>query len=231
MDRTHRILDALTTPAKQRVLSATLLQPHRAWYLHELSKHLGIAPSTVQHELRLFTSAGLLTRREHGNRVYYQADRNSPVLRPLAEILMKTAGLVDVVQRALQPILSQVDLAFIYGSVASGEELSTSDIDLMIVGAVPLSRIAPLLTAPEEELGRSINPTVYTSQEFLKRVKEKNHFLTSVLKKELLFIHGTADDLAKLGHRSGGKAAQNQPKRAGGAVRRGRARPGRRKNS
>ena len=90
--------------------------------MHELAKHLHIAPSSVQHELRLFASAGLLTRREHGNRVYYQADTNSPVFRALAGLLLRTAGLAEVLKTALKPLVSKLDLAFIYGSVASGEE-------------------------------------------------------------------------------------------------------------
>ena len=202
MDRTSPILDALTTRIKQRLLSATLLQPERSWYMHELAKHLHIAPSSVQHELRLFASAGLLTRREHGNRVYYQADTNSPVFRALAGLLLRTSGLAQVLKTALRPLASKLDVAFIYGSVASGEEGPSSDVDLMIVCHAPLSEIAAALRAAEDEIGRSINPTVYTSQEFLKKVREGQHFLTSVLETELIFIHGTAADLDRLTGRS-----------------------------
>jgi len=223
MDRTSPLLTALTTPLKQRVLSATLLQPERSWYLHELARHLGLAPSSVQHELRLFASVGLLSRRENGNRVYYQAEQGSPIFKALSEVLLKTTGLVDVVKNAIKPLAPRLDLAFIYGSVAAGEERAASDVDLMIIGHAPLSEIAPLLGGAEDEIGRSINPTVYTRQEFLNKVKEGHHFLTSVLEKELLFVYGTADDLAKLTGRSRGEAAQNKPRRAAHSPRRRRA--------
>jgi len=231
MDRTSPILDALTTRIKQRLLSATLLQPERSWYLHELAKHLHIAPSSVQHELRLFASAGLLTRRKHGNRVYYQADTNSPVFRALSELLLKTAGLVEVLKTALEPLAPKLDLAFVYGSVAAGEERPSSDVDLMLIGRTPLSEVAAALRAAESEIGRSINPTVYTSQEFLRKVKEGQHFLTSVLETELVFIQGTAADLEKLTRRSPGKTAQDKPRRAARPQRRRRAGPKRRKSS
>lgn len=210
MDRMAPLLNVLMTPLKQRVLSAALLQPERSWYLQELAKHLGVSPSSVQHELRLFAAAGLLTRTQHGNRVYYQADRTCPIFAPLSEILTKTSGLLDVVRAALKPAAGQIDLAFVYGSVAAGEERSASDIDLMIVGAVSLSDIVPLIKHAEDELGREINPSVYTSHEFQKKVKGGHHFLTSVLQKELLFVHGTADDLAKLTRRTTREAAQNE---------------------
>lgn len=222
MDRTTSTLDALTTRVKQRVLSATLLHPERSWYLHELARHLRIPASSVQHELRLFASAGILTRKVDGNRVYYQADRGSPIFRALSEVLRKTSGLADVVRDALKPLGGKLDVAFIYGSVAAGEEKASSDVDLMIIGRAPLSEMAGLLRGAEDEAGRSINPTVYTTQEFLKKTKGGHHFLTSVLEKELLFVYGTADDLVKLTGRSDGKAAQDEPVRVARSSRRSR---------
>jgi predicted nucleotidyltransferase len=223
MDRTTSVLDALTTRVKQRVLSATLLHPERSWYLHELARHLSIPASSVQHVLRIFASAGVLTRRVDGNRVYYQADQRSPIFRALSEVLRKTSGLADVVRDALKPLAVKLDVAFIYGSVAAGEERASSDVDLMIIGRAPLSEIAGVLRGAEDEVGRNINPTVYTTQEFLKKTKTGHHFLTSVLEKELLFVYGTADNLAKLAGRSDGEAAQNEPIRAARSSRRRRA--------
>ena len=165
MDRTSPVLDALTTRVKQRVLAATLLRPERSWYLHELARELGMPASSVQHELRLFAGAGLLTRRRDGNRVYYQADRNSPVFRPLAKVWLRTAGLADVVRNALQPLAARLEVAFLHGSVARGAEAASSDVDLMLVGRAALSEVAGAVQAAEKEIGRSINLTVYTSEE------------------------------------------------------------------
>jgi predicted nucleotidyltransferase len=231
MDRTIPALDALTTRVKQRVLSATLLHPERSWYLHELAKHLEISPSTLQHELRLFARVGLLKRTEHGNRVYYQADQSSPVFRPLSEVLLRTAGLVDVVREALKPLARDLDVAFIYGSIAAGEERASSDVDLMVVGRAPLSEISKVLPEIEKEIGREINPTVYTTKEFLQNVREGHHFLTSVLETQLIFVHGTANDLAKLTGRSIGEASQNKREGTPRSLRRRRAGFKRRKNS
>jgi predicted nucleotidyltransferase len=231
MDRTTSLLDALTTCGKQRVLSATLLHPERSWYLHELAKHLRIPVSSVQHELRLFASVGILTRKVDGNRVYYQADQRSPVFRALAEVLLKTSGLADVVRDALKPLAAKLEVAFIYGSVVAGEERASSDVDLMIIGRAPLSEIAGILRGAEDEVGRNINPTVHTTQEFLKKTKAGQHFLTSVLEKELLFVYGTAHDLAKLTGRPDGEAAQNEPIRVARSPRSRRAGSAGRKDS
>ena len=198
MKRTSHILDALLPKTKQRLLSAILLRPERSWYLSELARGLHVPPSSLQRDLEQFSEAGIVTRRLDGNRVYFQGDRTCPIFQDLSRMLEKTAGLADVVRSALAPLRSRIEIAAIYGSIASGEERSSSDVDLMVIGRATLADLALVLRPLEEELGRSVNVSVYTSQEFRKRLKNKNHFLNSVLGTEMLFVFGEADDLARL---------------------------------
>jgi predicted nucleotidyltransferase len=122
-------------------------------------------------------------------------------------MLTKTAGLADVVRSALTPLQSNIDVALIYGSIASSKERSSSDVDLMVIGRLNLAELSVVLRPLEEQLGRMVNVSVYTTHEFLKKLRQKNHFLSSVLKTELLFIFGTADDLARLVKRAAGKGS------------------------
>jgi predicted nucleotidyltransferase len=117
-------------------------------------------------------------------------------------MLRKTAGLADVVRSALMPVRSSIDIAVIYGSITSGKERSESDVDVMIVGEVNLADLSIVLRPLEDQLGRSVNVSVYTTHEFLKKLSQRNHFIGSVLKTELLFIFGTANDLARLVERA-----------------------------
>lgn len=198
MLRTSPLLGVLVSKTKQQILAATLLQPERAWYLVEMARHLRLRPLSLQRELRQMTEAGILLRRQNGNRVYFQADKSCPIFSELAQILFKTVGVVEVVRKTLEPLDNQIDVALVYGSVADSAEHSGSDIDLMIIGTLPLSRLDPVLRDLERQVGRPVNPTVYTRDEFMKRVQGENHFLKSVLRSEPLFIKGGADDLAKL---------------------------------
>ena len=84
---------------RQGVLAATLLDPERSWYLSDLARHLDVRPSTLQRKLAGLTGAGVLSRREEGNRTYYRADTTCPVFAELRGLLLKTAGLHDVVRR------------------------------------------------------------------------------------------------------------------------------------
>ena len=97
-DMRRGLLDSLTTRTKQRLLTATVLHPEREWYLHELARHLGVAPSSIQRDLAGFVQAGILKRRIHGNRAYFRADVDCPVFPEFRSVLLKTVGLVDVLR-------------------------------------------------------------------------------------------------------------------------------------
>jgi predicted nucleotidyltransferase len=211
MLRTSGLMDALLSRTKQQVLSVTLLQPERRWYLLELARHLGVRPSSLQRELKLLAAAGILKRDQNGNRVYFQADAACPIFAELAQILAKTVGIVDILREILEPLRDRITVAFVYGSVAVSSERSTSDIDLMAIGNILLSGIAPTLRTAEQKLGRAVNPTVYSPDEFKRRISRENHFLTSVLRGEPLFVIGDQNDLAKLTAGATDKTSSDQP--------------------
>ena len=110
-------------------------------------------------------------------------------------------GLFEVLQDALAPFQSRIVVAFVHGSVASGHQRPASDVDLIVIGTLGLSKLAPVLDAIEERLGRAVNASTYTVEEFGKKLAAKNHFLRAVLDKEKLFIVGTADDLERIARR------------------------------
>jgi predicted nucleotidyltransferase len=191
-------LDSLLSKTTQGLLAATLLQPERSWYLSDLAKHLGRRPSSLQAPLACLATAGILRRHKDGNRVYYQANPECPFFPELQGLLAKTVGLVDVLRETLAPLEKQIAVAFVHGSIASFRERASSDVDLIVIGSVGLSKLSPALESAEERLGRPVNATVYTSTEFAKKLGDKNHFLRAVLDKEKLFIVGNKDDLARV---------------------------------
>ena len=191
-------IDAIISKTVQGLLAVTVLQPERWWYLSDLAKHLGRRPSSLQAPLASLVTAGILRRRKEGNRVYFQADPECPFLRELQGIIAKTVGLVDVLREALTSLETQITVAFVHGSVASSRERASSDIDLIVVGSLGLSRLSPALELAEERLGRPVNAGVYTPEEFAKKLAGKNHFLRTVLDKEKLFVIGNMDDLERI---------------------------------
>jgi DNA-binding transcriptional ArsR family regulator len=195
--RNIRALDALLPKTRQGILAAILVRPEKAWYVSELARRMGVPSSSLQRELQQLSEAGILKVQRQGRMAYYRANTGSPLFPELRGLLLKTAGLVDVLADALKPLAAKLRIVFVYGSIASGKEQSDSDIDLMVVGTVPPAELAVPLRRARESLGREINSTVYSPAEFAKKRATKDHFLTRVLDKPKLFVLGTRDELGE----------------------------------
>jgi len=130
--------------------------------------------------------------------VHFQADPNSPIFPELKNLVAKTSGVGDALRSALSPLERDIKVAFIYGSIARGEQKQRSDVDLLIVGSVPFSEVAANLEHGQKVIGREVNPTVYSTAEFRARMRETNHFLTSVLNGPKIFLLGDEDALGRL---------------------------------
>jgi DNA-binding transcriptional ArsR family regulator len=160
----------------------------------ELERRSGLSESAVRHELIRLTRLGLVVRREDGNRVYYRADKRHPLFPEIHNLVLKTTGLVEVLRTALEK--EAIDVAFVFGSVARGGQVATSDVDLMVIGEIGLRRLSGLLHACEERIGREVNPHILTRTELARRLADGDHFLTSVMKDAKLFVIGDEDGLA-----------------------------------
>jgi predicted nucleotidyltransferase len=130
--------------------------------------------------------------------VYFQVDPNCPFLLELQGLIEKTVGLVDVLRKVLAKLKKRIAVAFIHGSVARSAEKSSSDVDLIIIGDLGLADVTPVLEKAEARVDRSVNASVYTPAEFSKKLAAKNHFLTSILEKEKIFILGGCHNLEKI---------------------------------
>jgi len=117
----------------------------------------------------------------------------SPIFDELRSIFLKTSGLADPIRDALKPLASKIELAFIYGSVARNEAHAGSDVDLMVVACdVTLEKLFARLAPAEGLLARRINPTLYTPEEFRKRVRT-NPFVQKVISGPTISLIGTID--------------------------------------
>jgi predicted nucleotidyltransferase len=202
-------LRALFPTARGEVLAATLTQPEKWWYLSELAQFIGTIPSSLQRELKALVDGGILERRREGTRIYFKADTRSPLFHELRGILEKTAGLLPTLRQALKPFAGRIDCAFVYGSVARGREHARSDVDLLVVGAVGLAELAPALRKVEARLGRDVNVTSYSAQEFGKKLTAKDHFLTEIVRGPKEFLKGTERDLDEVTGKPRRSAASN----------------------
>jgi predicted nucleotidyltransferase len=185
------LADALFAKVQQRVLGVLFGNPRRSFYANELIALARSGTGAVQRELRRLEASGLVTVTRVGNQKHYQANPRSPVFEELRALVLKTVGLADVLRFALAPVSKDIRAAFVYGSVAKGQDTAASDVDLMVVSD-RLSH-ADLFVALEQataQLGRKVAPTIYSSKELAKRVKQENAFVTRVLAQPKLWLIG-----------------------------------------
>jgi predicted nucleotidyltransferase len=135
--------------------------------------------------------------RWQGNQKHYQANSFSPVYSELRGLVLKTFGLGDVVRAALAPLTPQIRAAFIFGSIAKVQDTADSDIDLFVVSdSLTYADIFSALEQASHDLGRPVNPTVYSLREFTRRVKEGKAFVARVMNQPKVWLIGDEHGLA-----------------------------------
>jgi predicted nucleotidyltransferase len=184
---------------RRRLLGWLFTHPDQPFYVRELVRFTGVAQGAISGDLEKLAAAGILRRDTRGNQVFYQADAKSPIFGGLKSIFGKTAGLADELRRALEPLGSQIRVALLHGSAATGALRASSDLDLVVIGASSLEDVASALAPAQARLGREINPIVYTVGEFRSKKRSQHHFVTTVLREPHLLIVGDPGELEQLG--------------------------------
>ncbi|OGA95816.1 MAG: DNA polymerase subunit beta [Burkholderiales bacterium RIFCSPHIGHO2_12_FULL_61_11] len=190
------LTDILFGTYRKKVLSLLLLHPDTDYHVRELARQTHTAAGTLHKELARLASAGLLLRKQQGNQVRYQANQQCPVFPELAGLLRKTTGAAEILTTALTPL--QPPLALIFGSVASGTETASSDVDVLVIADLGFADVVRATHPAQAELGREINPVVYSAQEFKRRVQMQDAFVQDLLTKPKIFLIGTEHDLSQL---------------------------------
>ncbi len=193
--RQHEPLsDALFTETQQRVLGLLYGQPDRSFYIKEILRLTGMGVATIKRELDRMLVAGILHMTRIGNQHHYQANPQCPIYGELIGIVKKTFGVTEVIRQALEPLVEKIDWAFVFGSVASGKETATSDIDLLIIGDAGFAEVVSVLYSVQETLGREVNPKIYLKDEWTRMKTAKDAFVTEVLEKTRMDVIGGGDE-------------------------------------
>ena len=182
----------------------------QSFYVRQLVRAIGAGHGALQRELKYLTEMGLVLRRNQGNQVLYQANSQSPIFSEIKGLITKTVGIHDVIRSALASLGPEIQIVFVYGSVARQKERANSDVDLMVLGDASFSEVVSALGPAQRALGREINPTVFPASEFRSKLAAGNHFLRSVMKEKRLFVLGTENELTKLASKQLAGSAHNK---------------------
>jgi predicted nucleotidyltransferase len=188
-------LDALFPSTRGALLTILFRNPDRRFYLREIMRAVGKGGGSVRRELDNLVEAGIVSEETETARTYFKANKACPVFKELRGIVMKTAGLADILTVALKPIRKRIRVAFIFGSTSRQSDRPDSDVDLAIIGDASLRAVVHVLGPQQAAMGREVNPIIFSEKEFRRRVKTGEHFARELLEGEQWFVVGDQDDL------------------------------------
>jgi predicted nucleotidyltransferase len=196
---TNLILEQLLgSRLRARTLSWLLSHPGERFFVRQLATALGEDSTNLSRELTRLEGLGIVTGVREGHQKYFQADPESPLYPELRGLVAKTSGVGDLLRGALQPLSSQIQVAFVFGSVAAGRETAASDVDVLVIGSVSLKDLVEAFAPVQDRLGREVNPSIYPAQEFREKITRGHHFLTGVLQEPKIFLIGSSRELERL---------------------------------
>lgn len=191
-------IEFMFSPYRRQVLAVLLLRPDERFHVRELERITGVSAGSLHRELKAMAESGLLLRERIGNQVFYRANTDCSIYDELATIFRKTMGLTSLLQEALSGLGGEVQVAFVFGSMASGRQTAGSDLDVCVLGDASLLDVVKALSPVQETLRREVNPVVMTPKKFSDLYRKKDRFVSRVLSEPVLFIKANRDELEKL---------------------------------
>jgi len=189
----HILKRLFSSRLRVSVLSHFFMNPGESFHIRSLAKLVGESAGNLARELNNLEEVGLLQSKAIGNQKHFSLREDSPIHEDLRNLFLKTVGVGGELRDLLSP-LDGIELAFIFGSFASGEAHGSSDIDVMIIGDIGDRDLAPLMAELEARLHREVNYIVYSRREVEKRVNQDGDFMHEVFKGHRIILIGRSDD-------------------------------------
>lgn len=173
----------------QARLLAVLLLGDDELSVTDLANRAGLAYPTAHREVARLLEAGILVERSAGRTRLIRANPDSPLARPLREILTISAGPAALLAEEFGRIPG-VESAFLYGSFAARlqgvEGAAPNDIDVMVIGTPDVNEVYDACTRVEAAVHRPVNPTILTATE----LAEQSGFFNSVRSGPVVMVVG-----------------------------------------
>ncbi|MCG8369664.1 MAG: nucleotidyltransferase domain-containing protein, partial [Proteobacteria bacterium] len=122
-------IEFMFSPYRRQLLAVLFLRPDEQFHVRELERMTGVSAGSLHRELRAMAESGLLLREKIGNQVFYRVNTECSIYEELAAIFRKTIGLTSLLQDALSDLGDKIEVAFVFGSMASGRQTAGSDLD------------------------------------------------------------------------------------------------------
>lgn len=176
------------------VLLFFILHPQEVTYVMRIVRATGKTLIQVQRALMRLEESGLIKKILRGHKAYYQSNSSHSVFQDLKKVILRTIIFSDKIENEFSSIKHKITYGFIFGSTARNQDLAESDLDIFLIGKLTYEE-AGLLSYPLSlELGREVNSVIYATNEFKKKVKEQDVFVTEVIQNPKIWLFGNEQE-------------------------------------
>jgi predicted nucleotidyltransferase len=190
--------DRLFGKTRAAVLREVFLNPDKRISFNELVRRVKSGDGAVSRELKNLLTAGLVDEEREGNLRFLRAAKQSPVFAELKSFVTKASGAPRIIRDALKGLEPDIDVAFVFGSMARGRERPDSDLDLFVVGKAGYSVVSDRLRPIEKRLGRPVQTLYFASNSQVDRASLRKPAMQSLLEGPKRYVIGGDDDLRRI---------------------------------
>ena len=189
--------DIIISRVRVKILTLFLSHPGSIFHVRDIVRRVGEEINAVRRELAHMEKAGMVSKEQRANRLFYMFRKEYPLYFEFMELIGKTSGLGwDLLKQRAR--LGKVKFAMISGRYLRGlPKRTNNDIDILIVGNIVLPELAQLVKNEEVRREREINYTVMTEEEFAFRKRRRDPFVLSVLEGSRVMVIGDEEELAR----------------------------------
>jgi predicted nucleotidyltransferase len=186
-----------TSKARVKILEAFLLNKGKEFHIRDLARRVSISAPYAMKELHNLRSIGIVRERRTGNMVLYSLNPSSSIAEDLKKIFLKTETLGKALSEVLRDRKDDIKYALIFGSFAKGNEITSSDLDLLVIGEVDERSLLKQILVAQNRIGREINFLLWTQKEFAMKKKEGIALLREIAKTPVIMIIGDANEFKR----------------------------------
>ena len=161
------------------------LNPKAHVYINELARLLGLDPKNTEAKLKEFEKNGLLKSEFRGRERYFFLAKDNPILKHYRQIFLKTYGVEKRLRDIFQSIKGLKE-AYIFGSYAANKMGLSSDVDILAIGSHSVLELQRPIVKLQKDIGREVNITNLSSEEFRKKKRDNDAFIRSVFKTKII---------------------------------------------
>jgi predicted nucleotidyltransferase len=178
-----------------KVLALLTSTPGQRFHTREIVRRIDGTEHPVHRALTLLEEQGLVDSERVGNLRMWSMPTTHPLYRGLREVFARTVGVGEQLRIALAG--QRVELAFIFGSFATGHDDGSSDIDVFLLGETDWSALHGVESDVLARLGRELNAMAYSEEDLRRAIERGSPFFATIRDEPKIWIVGDDEALER----------------------------------